>query len=292
MSDSNLTPIKPFTTIEGVELYANDMECGMSQIGLARFCGVNESKIRAMLESLARSSTVSKMLKPFMGKELSIALPLVSGGYVKVIPSDVCAAICTYYATESKAANDIARYSLGKFAAMGIESWIRKTTGHEQPSSVALTAEQLTAQLLQVTQQALQSETKLRITTEKLVIVTEDLRSKEQYISKATINAPGLNLVLEGAQDEELTLLTPEESKETYTLLEWLEYCKYPIPDKMYRQFRLKVAGFFESLRHYTPKKEYRFSKSGNLTLAYVYTFEDFHFLDAVFMQVSASYRK
>ena len=89
-----------------------------------------ESKIRQLLDSIARLSVQSELLKPLSGKVLAINLPLSTGGTVSVIPAEICAAICTYYATESKAANDTARYSLAKFAAIGIDSWIRNVTGH------------------------------------------------------------------------------------------------------------------------------------------------------------------
>lgn len=282
-------------TKDGIELYATDTVCGMSQSGLARFCGVGEAKIRQILESIARLSVTSECLKPFAGKDLSFALQMPTGGTVNVIPSDLCAAFCEYYAFESKASNETARFSYRKFAKLGIDSWIRLATGHVQPVAMQLTPEQLTIQLLlenkALNELQLETQTRLTLASEKLTLTTEKLLDQQQYLTKATINAPGLQHLLESAQDIDGLCLPAAEDKELYTLLEWLEQVKgITIPDKMYRQFRLKVAGFFETMRHYTPKKETRISPKGNSCQAYVYSKSDFFFLNTVLAQVTAAY--
>jgi hypothetical protein len=222
----------------------------------------------------------SETLKPYQNGSLWLETLEPTYQNARILKAEFVAALCEYYAFEKN--NETAKFSYRKFAKMGIDSWIRDVTGHAQPVAIALTSEQLTMQLLQVTQQALESEHKLRITTERLL-------EKEQYITRATINSPGLNQFLEGAQDEDLA-----ESEVTgpLTLAEWLHQVKQvSIPDKMYRQLRLRVAEFFKTLHHYKPKKELRYTKAGHPAMTYVYGQEDFHFLDTVFTQVFASYR-
>ena len=277
-------PIKPFVTEEGIELYATETECGMSQRGLSLFCGVSSDSVFKLISNLTDRQNVPEILQPFVGQELTLSANFEKSA--KVYKSNLCAAVCTYYAYISKAANETARFSLGKFASMGIDSWIRKATGHEQTSALSL--EQLTINLLQ---EKIEWQSEKLLMSEKITITTEQLLDKERYITKATINAPGLTQILETAQEVDGVAL-PEVDKELYTLLEWLEEFKgIQLPDKAYRQFRLKVAGLFQTLRHHTPKKERRWTPANSPVMSYVYEKSDFHYLDTVLSQVIAAYR-
>jgi hypothetical protein len=288
MSDlKNIAPIKPVMSDEGIELYATDDECGMSQKGVGRFVGVNESSVRTLIESIQRGTTTSECLKPFIGLDLFLAVEGFKGA--KIIKAEVCAAICEYYAFECKNPTDFAKISFRKFSKLGIETWIRIATGHTQSSIKQLTPEQLTIELFQ--QLRIKDEEIIRLQKEQMVQL-EKINYKEKYISKATINAPGLSAILDAAQgvEDEQLLLASADSLTNYTLAEWIEYKKFPIPDKMYRQLRLKVAGLFESLRHHSPKKEYRTTKNGNNVQSLVYQEQDFHYLENAFTQVFLAY--
>jgi hypothetical protein len=156
----NSNPIKP-QMVDGIELYATDSECGMSQRGLARFCGVDEANIRRLLDSMVRGCTSSESLNRFAGQDLYCGVEGEKGA--KIIKSQVCSAICKYYALESKAKNETAMYSLCKFSDLGIDSWIRDVTGHSlkpalNPHEIAL---QLSMELIEVQRQLNESQARL-----------------------------------------------------------------------------------------------------------------------------------
>lgn len=288
MSDTKIVaPIKPVMSDEGIELYATDEECGMSQKGLGRFVGANESSIRTLIESIQRGTVTHECLKPFTGTDLYLAVEGFKGA--KIIKAEVCAAICEYYAFESKTPTDFAKISFRKFSKLGIVTWIQIATGRTPSAFSQKTPEQLTIELFQ--QLRIKDEEIIQLQKEKMIQI-EKINYKEKFISKATINAPGLSAILDAAQgvEDDQLLLASADSLTNYTLAEWIEYKKFPIPDKMYRQLRLKVAGLFESLRHHSPKKESRTTKNGNHVQSLVYQEQDFHYLENAFTQVFLAY--
>ncbi len=127
-----------FTRVEqdGLEFYtlkANGVS-GMSIAALARLCGVEHNSIREVLKRIHGKKTTSKWLKPFIDKELYLAINL--RGQAKIIRADVCFAIICYYAFKSSRAPAEAKYAFGKFGPMGIEGWIHGITGW-QPEATA-----------------------------------------------------------------------------------------------------------------------------------------------------------
>jgi hypothetical protein len=178
----------------------------VSQAGAARFCGIAESTLRTLLDSIDRGSVSSLLLKPFAGKAKSIAVPSTVGGDVQILPSDLCAALCTYYATESKAANDTARYSLAKFAAMGIDSWIRNVTGHAIAPAIdpAQAALQLAMQLIEV-------QRELNLSQARLIESSEAKQARDSFIQQGE----GLKMMFDEFEAE------PDDLNE------------YPCPDKV-----------------------------------------------------------
>lgn len=124
--------------IDGIEFYVSKdgSKCGVSQVGLARLCGVGEAKIRQILASNARPWANTKELKDLPVDNLSIrALTLGGSQHIKVIDLEVVAAVVEYYAFESKAANEIAKYSFRKFARKGIDTWIKEVTQFTETSN-------------------------------------------------------------------------------------------------------------------------------------------------------------
>jgi hypothetical protein len=203
----NSSPIKP-QVVDGIELYATDSESGMSQRGLARFCGVAENAIRELLDSMVRSCVTSKSLNRFAGQDLYCAVAGENGA--KIIRSQVCSAICRYYAIESKAKNETAMFSLCKFSDLGIDSWIRDVTGHSQKP--ALTPLE-TAQQMIIDLQA------------KLIIEKTENRTKAQIISE---QGQGLEKMLADRAEVEFLAELPQCHDEDgqprlYMLKEYLD---------------------------------------------------------------------
>jgi hypothetical protein len=113
----------------GVEFYTlkDNGASGMSIIGLARLCRVNDKAISYILEQIARKKVRSKRLKHLIGKDLYLGTDTIFGALI--IRAEVCAAIIRYYAFESKAKTSEALYAFETFAMMGIEAWIQGITG-------------------------------------------------------------------------------------------------------------------------------------------------------------------
>jgi hypothetical protein len=238
----NSNPIKP-QLVDGIELYATDSECGMSQIGLARFCGVTHQTIGALLTSVAAGKVSSKYLEPFAGQDLY--LQATGDNNAKIIRSEVCSAICKYYAFESKAKNETAMFSLGKFADLGIDSWIRDVTGHSlkpalNPHEIAL---QLSMELIEVQRQ-------LNASQAQLIAATEDNKIKSAFINQGE----GVAMMFEGFDEDEDEF--PREfdyagKEKLYTIKEYLSLVQEvnldTIPRGTLTGYGRKVAETFKS---------------------------------------------
>ena len=99
MPDTKIVaPIKPVMSDEGIELYATDDECGMSQRGLARFVAVPVNSLQSLLHNVVTGSTSAECLKPFVGTSLWCTVEGLNNA--KILKAEVCAAICEYYAFE------------------------------------------------------------------------------------------------------------------------------------------------------------------------------------------------
>jgi hypothetical protein len=119
---------------DGVEFYTlkSNGASGMSIIGLARICRVDDKSIAYHLEQIARNKVHSERLKHLVGKDLYLGISPKTGA--KIIRAEVCAAIIAYYAFESQKKTEEALYAFEKFAAMGIEAWIQGITGWKAPA--------------------------------------------------------------------------------------------------------------------------------------------------------------
>lgn len=130
---------------DGIEFYCSKITGlkGISQVGTARLCGVSEFELRRLVASLvvrqdetkARRSEIPEALEHLVGTELS--LDISSRNQAKVLDSKVVASIVSYYAFEKN--NKTAKYSLQKFASIGVDTWIETVTGAlDSSSSMAL----------------------------------------------------------------------------------------------------------------------------------------------------------
>lgn len=215
LNNTNTTlPVVQPQVIDGIELYATDEFTGMSQSGLARFCGIPESTLRLLLENTDRGKSGVQSLESFAGQEFAIAVNNGRAGKPsKVISASLCAAICLHYAYKG---NETAQFSAQKFISMGIDSWIRQVTGHSQkpaldPAQIAL---QLSMELIAV-------QKDLLATQARLVEVQEDRAVKSAFIS----SGEGLQMMFE-CFDEDEDQLSPEQQDDglpyKYSIREYL----------------------------------------------------------------------
>jgi hypothetical protein len=120
-----------YTRVEedGVEFYTlkSNGASGMSIVGLARLCDINDKTLAQLLNNIARGLVQSKQLKRFVGQDLFLGVKAYKGA--RIIRAEVCSAIIRYYAFESKVKTKTAQYSYNKFADMGMERWIQDVTG-------------------------------------------------------------------------------------------------------------------------------------------------------------------
>jgi hypothetical protein len=273
----NDQPIKPFLTEEGIELYATDSECGMSISGLARFCGVSQSTMSDLISRLTHRQNVPEILQELMGQEL-VAIGCFENN-AKVYKSELCAVVCEYYAYESKAANETAKYSYRKFAKLGIDSWIRQVTGHEEkPKLTPLEAAMLLIEKL---------ESKLEIE-----------RDSKASMAKFVNGPQGLKEIYEGwDEDSELLALpsgTEQDGRIWYTARQYLEIMqeespdmKDPVQKRQYYKFTGLIAHFY---RVYNLGEQMQISFNGR-TPVNVYCTHDFPLLATAWKQAEQEMR-
>jgi hypothetical protein len=230
----NINPIKP-QMVDGIELYATDSECGMSLAGLARFCGVHKSTLQGLLTNIRGGQNVPKMLQSLIGQELFVAGNFDNGA--KIIKSHVCAAICRYYALESKAKNDTAMFSLCKFSDLGIDRWIRDVTGHTQKPALT----------------PLESAQQIIIGLQAQLIIKSEANST---MIKFIEGADGLKDIFEGTDmDPELLTLPAgieRDGAQWYTARQYLEIMqeefidtKIPSQKSLFFKFTGLIAHFY-----------------------------------------------
>jgi hypothetical protein len=266
----NSGPIKP-QLVDGIELYATDSESGMSQAGLARFCGVARGTTRELLEAMADGCTSSERLNLFAGQELYL---MVEGeNNAKIIRSEVCAAICEYYALESKAKNETALFSLRKFLSKGIDSWIRDVTGHSlKPELTPLEKSQQMIIDLQA----------------QLLIKSEANSTMVKFIE----GSDGLKEIFEGTDYDSEVLSLPvgidQDGTQWYTARQYLEIMqeefldlKIPREKRLYYKFTGLIAHFY---RVYNLGEQHKISL-GTGAPVNVYSTRDFPLLAVAWKQ-------
>jgi hypothetical protein len=114
---------------DGIEFYTVEEtgKSGMSVRGVARLCGIQHRSVQVLLDSILANKTRSKRLECLKNKDLYWLTDSVSGA--KILRSNVCRVIVSYYAFESDYKTEKALFALDKFADMGIEGWIQGFTG-------------------------------------------------------------------------------------------------------------------------------------------------------------------
>lgn len=281
--------VKP-SIVEGVELYATPLGNGMSQVGLARFVGVDEKSIRDLLNNIYQGN-VPELINY---ADTPLYLPVAGFKNAKIVRSDVCAEICSYYVYEKN--NEVARFSIKKFASIGIDSWIKQEVGEvNNARALAPDVTELVQQTIRLNQELLQQKD-MTIRLQQAVI------ENQKFLETSTKNAPGLKkmMIATQKQQQQPTLGTRDNGKPVrLSLLEWLAHTGHDLEEidqTLYRQFRLKVGETYKSLRESKPAKEWRVSPlkadgtGGNSIQPYVYEGSDFPLLETVWNQTVDEY--
>ena len=121
---------------DGVEFFTIDAtgESGMSEIGLARLCGVARQSISQILSDMVAGKTDKNRPEPLQRKDLwlqargvtSIEKSKISN--LSVICAGVCAKVVKYYAFDSRHKTETALFAYQSFAELGINTWIQQVT--------------------------------------------------------------------------------------------------------------------------------------------------------------------
>jgi len=249
--------------VDGIEFYVSidGIQSGMSESGLARLCGVNRYAIQNLIKRIndPANKELPKTLEPFTGKALEMQ-ETANKDQAKVISSDLCAAIVEYYAFESKAANDTAKFSFRKFASKGMDLWIKEVTGYQInqiPDSKEIVS--LLQQLL-IKVDGLEKDSK----------EYKNLRGRSVQVF------PALDKTLEEfvVEGESLSEVDPQN----YTLTEWINKTKRGVvlDNSAKHRFALLVSETYKSVTGKEPKKEHRqhkeTKKRTNSVSVYSYT--------------------
>jgi hypothetical protein len=200
--ESKMEIVKPVVE-NGIEFYcsADGTQRGISQVGCSRLCGVPESSLRLLIQGfVVRSNSVPESLEHLVGADLYLAV--TSAKQAKVLDSKVVASLVAYYAFDK--GNEVAKYSLSKFASMGIDRWIETVTGYTESSDSIALLNSLNATM-----------GKMMVKLEKLERIEEETLGYR----KATVTLPVLEKWMQELTDEAAAkLLAPAE--ETFTIKE------------------------------------------------------------------------
>jgi hypothetical protein len=263
------------TIVEGVEFYVSSdgTQCGVSQVGLARLCGISETTIRRLmfdaLSSTPMMASALKVIETCNGED--IYLGISSNQQAKVINSVYVAAIIEHYAFENK--NPVALFSFRKFARIGIDTWIKEVIGfsnlHDQSK--------LQASINQVIEMLGDTNQRLKV-----------LEEKTAGYQRVSVEMPGLKEWMESVSIDEQLALAPEEDEDLYTLAEYLRNEKHLSFDKaVMSKFSNQVSYVYKTMSLTVPgRKRSQTAQGYNGPPTNAYRKKDFPLLDIAFKQV------
>jgi hypothetical protein len=190
----------------GIELYVSNEtgKSGTSQSGLARLCGISEMAMRKTLSDRTKIALI-------LGKDILTAdlyLELSSDQQARIIKAEYAAEIIAYYAHQAVNKTEIAKYSLRKFASIGIDRWIKESVGYVETHG---NADQRLFDLLAVMGSDIKE-------------MKADLASTSGYRA-ARIELPGLREWMEALDhsDKEQFSLPTKDDEPLFTLNEWAD---------------------------------------------------------------------
>lgn len=262
-----MKPVK----VDEIDFYVSDdgKEVGISISGLAELCGVKKQSIQELISNIEESgNTNAKSLKALSSKDLWCQTDKTMNN-AKVIKPDAATNIIYYYAFESKAANEKAKFSLMKFASIGFEKWVKNVVGFEE-KEVLSTDEVLRTLLLEFKE--LKKETK-------------ELRNIKGKTKTYYVGFYDMVTTL-GEEENLLPDDNTDEFEKTYTLTEWLREFKdiESLGSKAKHNLALSISQTYKQFTNEVPRKEIRRDKNGKINNGvYVYTFRDFWILEKSF---------
>jgi hypothetical protein len=256
---------------DGVELYVSHdgTQCGCSQTGLARLCGMSRAAIQKVLsdsKTLTRilGSSVSENLETLTEAELSAAtyLEISSNQHAKIIRSEVVAKIISYYAFKALNKNETAQFSLEKFASIGIDTWIKKTVGYIETHG--------------------NTESKL---FEMLAIMGQDIKEMKADLAStsgyraARITLPGLKEWMEALDqtDKEQLALPSRDEELLFTLSEWADLTNQALTKSQKHALANIISSTYKLMALEMPQKVNRHNEKG-YRLAAVQAYPERHF--------------
>ena len=261
--------VKP-SIVNNVEFYVSPdgTQSGVSQSGLARLCGVNEISIRRIVDE-PRLKTGAKALESFTGNVFH--LDMTSDRGAKIITTEAATEIVFYYAFDSKATNDMAKFSAREFAKKGMHNWIKDITGF----SVADNNHMLTTTINELYR--------------NMQVLTQEMKEWRTVRKVADDNMEGVNILIEEINNNE-EFNQPESDGRTYTVNEWL--AEYKGVTSLTTGDAIKigrsVAQTYKSLRQYKPQQVRRMYRSRRTNSVFQkttagYTQEDFPILEVAY---------
>ena len=250
---------------EGIEFYVNSKgtKSGMSQKGLARFCGVHSSAIVRLLRKINGGDPISvKEAESLTDTELKGVPGLdIFANFVgdvffdnvetennaKVVKSHICEAVVYYYgyiaSQSSSEVKSTSRHSHRKFAQIGLHEWIKKTVGviekHDTDELKALMGQILC-----------KMDSLERVTTEYKAIR-----------EKTTVHYVGMDQLLTDLQKEQNNLLEPTEDG-SLSLEGYLYKNGITLSRSKFKSLAIMVGQSYKSLTGTEPDKAH-FSVNG-----------------------------
>ncbi|QIW88493.1 hypothetical protein [Pseudanabaena phage PA-SR01] len=266
--------VKPIIAENGIEFYiSNDGEkSGVSISGLARLCGVLENSVRYIVNSV-RKEQPSKALESFSGELFHLTMS--SEQQAKIITAEAAAEIIFYYAFESNASNDTAKFTAKKFLTMGMHNWIKKITSFDCNSDI----KSLTATVNSLVR--------------SVDSLTHEVKSWRVVKRVADESMNGVNLLIkeieksEADKLEEDYILAPADLQ-TWSLTEWLrEFKGVTLDSNKMKGLGRAVAETYKSMTQEPIIKDYRIV-NGNQAKVSVYRKQDFPILSVAFTKFMA----
>jgi len=267
--------VKPSVDENGIEFYVSrdGTQTGVSQSGLARLCGVDERTIRRVVSIEPRTNMPSKPLESFTGNVFHLGL--TSEQKAKIITTEAASHIIFYYAFESNAANDTAKFTAKQFATMGMHNWVKQVTGFAEENdirSLTATVNSLVTSVDSLTQEVKSWRTVKRVADESM----NGVRLLIKEIEKS-----------EADRLEEEYVLAPVDIQ-TWSLTEWLaEFKGVTLDSNRMKGLGRSVAETYKSMTQEPIMKDYRIV-NGNQAKVAVYTKNDFPILSVAFTKFMA----
>ena len=262
--------VKP-VIVNNVEFYisADGTQSGISISGLARLCGVDRKIISRIVDESHGTKTGAKALESFVGNVFHMGLGSDKGA--KIITTEAATEIVFYYAFDSKAANDMAKFSAREFAKQGMHNWIKQITGF----SVADNNHMLTTTINELYR--------------NMQVLTQEMKEWRTVRKVADDHMEGVNILIEEINNNEEQKQIENDTR-TYTVNEWL--AEYKGVTSLTTGDAIKigrsVAQTYKSLRQYKPQQVRRMYRSRRTNSVFQkttagYTQEDFPILEVAY---------